>query len=295
MPCVPAMRRHAFSHVYCKRTGAPVTQSVDRPPEQMLQRLAGTVMSNPHLPAELLDHIVDHLHDAEDALRKCCLVSKSWIPRTRWHLFANIAFPAVGSLESWKKTFPDPSMSPAHYTKTLSVGCSEVVTAADADEGGWIRGFSCVAHLEMCSQGSVSSSLVPFHSLPAIKSLRITFPVLPFQQVFNLILSFPFLEDLEVVSSYDGPDRLPTAQPSRPPMLTGSLKLCLQGGMEHFIRRLLSLPGGIHFRKLALTWLREEDVPLTTGLVEECFRTLESLEIASNPLRASIQRPHPRR
>ena len=250
-------------------------------------------MSTPHLPAEILDHIVDHLHDTEDALRKCCLVSKSWIPRTRLHLFANITFPAVGSLESWKETFPDPSMSPAHYAKTLSVGCSEVVMAADAEEGSWIRGFSSVVHLEVGSQGpfaSVSSSLVPFHCIsPAIKSLRITFPVLPFQQVFNLILSFPLLEDLAMTSSYDGSDRPPTARPLRPPMLTGSLELYLRGGMEHFIRRLLSLPGGIHFRKLTLTWPRGEDVPLTTRLAEECFRTLESLGITCNSLRASIQ------
>ena len=39
-------------------------------------------MSNLHLPAETLDHIVDHLHDTKDALRNCCLGSKSWVPRT---------------------------------------------------------------------------------------------------------------------------------------------------------------------------------------------------------------------
>ena len=36
-----------------------------------------TAMSNLHLPAEILDHIVHHLRDAEDALRSCCLASKS--------------------------------------------------------------------------------------------------------------------------------------------------------------------------------------------------------------------------
>jgi hypothetical protein len=255
-------------------------------------------MSTPHLPEEILDHIVDYLHGAEDVLRNCCLVSKSWIPRTRWHLFADIAFPIVESLQSWKETFPDPSTSPAHYAKTLSVGCSEVVTAADAEEGGWIRDFSSVVHLEVGSQGpfaSISSSLVPFHCFsPAVKSLRIAFPVLPFPQVFNLIFSFPLLEDLAVTSSYDGSDRPPTARPLRSPMLTGSLDLYLRGGMDHFVRRLLSLPGGIHFRKLTLTWLRGEDLPLTTGLAEECSRTLETLDITCNSLRASVRylRPH---
>jgi len=44
----------------------------------------------------------------------------------------------------------------------------------------------------------------------------------------------------------------------------------------------LSLPGGIHFRKLTSTWRREEDLSLTMGLVEECAYSLESLDIAHN-------------
>ena len=266
-------------------------------------------MSNP-LPAELLDYVIDHLRDTQYALRNCCLVSKSWVPRTRKHLFADIAFPTVGSLESWKKTFPDPSTSPAQYTGTLSIGCSHVVTAADAEEGGWIRGFSSVVHLELGDPGSrslaasVSSSLVLFHGFsPVIKSLRITFPILQFLQVFNLILSFPLLEDLAVINSYydefigsgDGPDwQLTVTQPMRPPMFTGSLKLFAMGRMEPFIRRLLSLPGGVHFWKLKLTWLRGEDLSLITGLVGGCYRTLESFDMTCNSLHAFVRRLLPR-
>jgi hypothetical protein len=108
-------------------------------------RLAETTMSDPYLPAEMLDHIVDHLHDTPDALRNCSLVSKSWIPRTRRHLFADISFPTTRSVRSWKKSFPDPANSPARYAKTLYFG-SDVVAAADAEVGGWIRGFlpSCI-------------------------------------------------------------------------------------------------------------------------------------------------------
>jgi hypothetical protein len=72
-------------------------------------------MSDPHLPAEMLDHIVDHLQDTEYALRSCCLVSKSWIPRARKHLFFDIVFHTAKRLELWKETFPDPSTSPACY------------------------------------------------------------------------------------------------------------------------------------------------------------------------------------
>ena len=51
---------------------------------------AETTMSNPILPEELLDYIVDLLHDRVVVLRSCCLVPKSWIPRTQRHLFTKI-------------------------------------------------------------------------------------------------------------------------------------------------------------------------------------------------------------
>jgi hypothetical protein len=281
------------------RAGAPFTRLVDRASDRTLQRLAETTMSNPHLPAETLDHIVDDLHDAQDALRSCCLVSKSWIPRTRKHLFADVRLPTAKSIQSWKDTFPDPSTSPAHYAKAGTV--------ADAD-AGWIRGFSHVAHLEVGTRakhrlpGPDESviSLVPLRGFsPFIKSLRVLYPVHPPSQVFDLILSFPLLDDLAVTVYYETPtdnddnsrgDKIPTtARPSSPPMFTWSLELSSTGRMEPFIGRLLSLPGGIHFRKLTLTWSYEESLSSATVLVEKCSHTLESLDIACGPLCAFIQ------
>jgi hypothetical protein len=76
----------------------------------------------PSLPPEILDFIVDHLRDEPTTLKACCVVSKSWIHRTRKHLFASVEFRAPKShIELWKKTFPDPSNSPAHHTRSLSI------------------------------------------------------------------------------------------------------------------------------------------------------------------------------
>jgi hypothetical protein len=202
-------------------------------------------------------------------------------------------------MQLWKGRFPDPSMSPAHYAKILTIYCSQAITAADADVGGWIGGFSSVVHLELGSHTDFRESvisLVPLHGFsPTLKSLRVTAPYIPTSHIFDLILSFPLLEDLAVIIVYGEPidggddsDWLPTrAQPSGPSVFTGSLEL-LGGGMKHFTRRLLSLPGGIHFRKLSLRWLREGDLPLTTVLVEGCSHTLESLQITCDPTGASV-------
>jgi hypothetical protein len=188
--------------------------------------VAETAMSNLHLPVEILDHIIDYLHDTEDALRSCCLVSKSWIPRTRKHLFAHIWFHTVREVHAWKRTFPDPSTSPAHYAKTLSIDSPAVVTAVDAEVGGYIGSFSSVTGLETGADRTEPDfdqsaiPLAPFHGFsPAIKSLCLVIPALPLSQVFNLILSFPLLEDLDVIlvgesSDYDDgseEDEMPTA------------------------------------------------------------------------------------
>jgi len=250
-------------------------------------------MSTPHLPAELFDHVVDHLHDTEDALRNCCLVSKSLISRSRMHLFTVIRFDTVERLQSWKETFPDPQTPPAFYAETLSINCLQAVTAEDAEPGGWIGGFSRVVYLEVVVDDLIhatqsASSLSLFHGFsPAIKSIHVKFPVLLSSRILDFILSFPLLEDVTVITRYkpladnlDGPNVLPTTTCLPAPPMTGSFELLQQGGTKHITRRLLSLPGGIHFRKLILTWCREEDILSTRGLVEGCSHTLESLHIA---------------
>ena len=204
------------------------------------------MMSIPHLPEELLDHVVDFLHYKEDALRSCCLISKSWIPRARKHLFADVLFESE-DLEVWKKKFPDPSTSPGRYTETLTIKCPHVVTVADAEVGGWIRGFSHVMRLRLGSPGwdpetydynGSATFLVPLHGLsPFVKSLSIDRVDFPSSHIFDLIISFPLLEDLTVThcgyARIDHDDvfkGLPTlVQRSNPPALTGSLELVAPG------------------------------------------------------------------
>jgi hypothetical protein len=253
-------------------------------------------MSDPHLPADILDHVADHLHNKPETLKQCCLVSKSWIPRTRKHLFADIKLDAIRGLRSWKRTFPNPSTSPARYTKTLFVGSPNAVWAVDAEEGGWITGFSRVEHLALdsyvhdCGYPQPATPFVPFHGFsPVMKSLHVKINGLPPSQIINLILSFPLLEDLAVTIIYGISDKtggdsegggiLAATQPLTRPMLTGSLDLHLMDEGKHFTRRLSSLPGGIHFQKLTLTCIYEADLSLMTALVEGCSDTLESLNI----------------
>jgi hypothetical protein len=241
------------------------------------------------LPAEVLDHIVDDLRNNKSALKACCLVSKSWIPRARKHLFACITLPEhfIGP-QTWINTFRDPSTSPArHYTKHLCVRCPHRVTAA-AEEGSWIReSFRQVEHLEMHVPEPdfwvpTRASLVPFHGFsPALKTLSVTGDKLP--AIFHLACSFPRLENLALWSpgfdEYN--DSLWTPIASSTPPFTGFLKLTAPGGINATVSQLLSLPFGPHFRRMELSWGSTKDPASTTVLVERCCSTLESLSINS--------------
>ena len=243
-------------------------------------------MARPDLPPEILDSIVEFLYGETKALRQCCLVSRSWIPRTRKHLFAVIKFSSLDDIEAWKKAFPDPSKSPAHYTRALKVFCSRVIFIS-------IPTFPCLVRLRVRdttippSGLSSKMNLAPFYEVsPTLKSLYLAAPfALPLSKVFNLIRSLPSLEDLSLIGSedeinYNDPDDPYTVVPSPPsPKFTGTLNLCLFGGIAGTARRLLGLPSGLHFRVFQLQWYEREDLRHIVDLVTACSHTLEFLEL----------------
>ena len=256
-------------------------------------------MPHPSFPAELLDHIVDNLHDEKEDLKNCCLVSKSWIPRTRQYLFATVGLRTAENLQSWKATFQDPFISPARYTKTLIVGYSCLVAIENAGDNGWIATFSRVMRLELDVGGGGPNymstvSLLPFHGFsPLLKSLRINSISFPSSKVFDLIHTFPLLEDFAeaaIACHQTERDGLVPAKHLNPPAFTGTLFLRFVVGNDPIAVRLLSLSGELHFRSMCLVWGHPNNVSLIRALVKKCSSTLESLEIRSHLIGMSIRR-----
>jgi len=259
-------------------------------------------MPNARLPQEILEYIVDLIYDKPETLKRCCLVSKSWVPRTRKHLFASIRFRSAGDPESWKKTFPDVGNSPACHAHTLFVGCPRAIVAADAGEGGWMQPFSGITRLEVDDGNLYISSRVSlnqFHRFSStLKSLRVCYILLPHPQFLDLICSFPLLEDLSLRGHDDSLDEdeddeddthgPQTVAPSASPPSTGSLDLDVLGGLGIILRQLLHFPNGLHFRKITLSWDCEEDLQWVTELVARCSHTLESLDVTYGSCRTSI-------
>jgi len=243
-----------------------------------------------HLPPEINDSVVDSLRDEPEALKQCCLVSKSWVPLTRKHLFGTVVVEQEHHLKAWKKTFPDLVESPAYHARTLFIGCPHAVKTGDAEVGGWIRTFYNVVNLEVWTSMDSSDrdvSLIPFHNFsPVLKSLRVFTSSIPRSRIFDLVSSLPLLEDLAMIDHthidglggsdwYCGSFR-PSATS---PILTGTLELNLKRKMERTARLLLSLPNGLHFRKLRCRWEIEENALWTKALVEACSDTLECVDL----------------
>ena len=58
-------------------------------------------------PQEILDLIIDHLHDEPATLKTSCLVSKAWVQRARKHLFAHIVLDSPDwSVPGGREHFP---------------------------------------------------------------------------------------------------------------------------------------------------------------------------------------------
>ena len=256
------------------------------------------------IPPEILDLIVDHLHNEPATLKACCIASRSWVPRVRRHFFAHVKFeefPGGSYLELWMKAFPDPSNSPAHYARTLAILGGKLVAAASTDVGRWILAFHNVVHFHVNAGSWVENwgynyqiSLIPFHGLsPTIRSLCLYSSFIPSSETLDLVCSFPLIEDFTFISYDRENEPKEWTAPLTSPKLTGSLKLeSVVGGigLGSAVRRLLDLPNGLHFRKIVLVRVWDADPGLVRDLVLRCSRTLEFLDVTEGLLG---ELPHP--
>jgi hypothetical protein len=233
------------------------------------------------LPAEILDLIVDNLRDNPATLEACCLVSKSWIPRTRRHLFSFIELADSKTVKSWIRVFPDPSNSPAHHTRKLRIRGLETITAADALIH--VHSFHCLTELKLQMYGPESRriTLARLHGLsPTLKSLLLSYSYIPPWEVLDLICSFPLLEDLTLRSGEAESSTKGWNVPPISPRFTGSLRLVHNNSTV--ARRLFDLPNSIHFSKVILVF-PTEDMEFARDLVLRCSETMEFLRIDYYP------------
>ncbi|KII91343.1 hypothetical protein PLICRDRAFT_51514 [Plicaturopsis crispa FD-325 SS-3] len=112
-------------------------------------------MSPSQVPSEIIDEIIDYLHDDVDALRACALTCRVMLPASRYHLFSSITVHSQSIETSHRRIAGShgPLVSFASYARNISL--------CGFDCRSWKRG-SPLARLR---------SLVPL--LPAIDSVEL--------------------------------------------------------------------------------------------------------------------------
>ena len=116
----------------------------------------------------------------------------------------------------------------------------------------------------------------PFNGFShTIRSLRLTCTSF---EIFDLVCSFPLLEDLALVDIHPGDATAKWSAPSSSPKLTGSLDLSSAAGIRLPICRLMGLPDGLRFAKITASCL-DGDFESMSDLVSRCSDTLEYLNL----------------
>lgn len=228
------------------------------------------------LPPELYDKIIDQLRDQSDALKSCSVVSKSWTPRSRHHLFSTIRFGSDLGVVAWQNKFSDACNPPAHHARTLLVRSVGVFPENPFSSLCNVTRLSLDVHP---SDGQRPISFSQLHGFaPSLKLFQMTFKALGLTEVLNLVCSFPLLDHLGLWGQPIPSDtKFAPATPS--PTFSGSLCLMVPPVMRIVANQLISLPGGINFRELVLPWFAE--LSATEDLISACSHSLESLHLLS--------------
>ena len=158
---------------------------------------------------ELIDIVIDHLHDDKDSLESCSLVSSTFRNSSQYHLLEKVSLTGVTSstgLESFM-AFVEKSPRFGHYVRTVRV----------FGEGSWFGKYNAAESRERC--------LGPKHlrflsQLPALRRL--------------------FLFELLWDSNRDGPAGLSMIHHDRP---SGTLEKLV---MQHMTSLRFQQPGEIH-------------------------------------------------
>lgn len=56
-----------------------------------------------HIPPELVDQIIDHLHNDPKSLNACALAARDWLPSARHHRFRSIRFHSAKKIDSFRQ------------------------------------------------------------------------------------------------------------------------------------------------------------------------------------------------
>ena len=164
------------------------------------------------LPQELIDHVIDHVHDS-NTLEACSLVCSQWSARSRKHLFVRVVFTSEEDLQRWcARIRPGPSGLSSLVEDLTLIGYHLLYMLPSqpwihppilSNAAPHFQSFSRLRVLEVwrwdMSTDRVLSMLHSFgSSLENVTCLRLMYDVVSPPALAMFISHFPRLNDLSI-------------------------------------------------------------------------------------------------
>jgi hypothetical protein len=195
-------------------------------------------MTTTNLPQELLNNIVDFLHDDKPALAACSLVSRALLHQSRIHKLFRITYIAVRSQVIEEEI--------AHHIKELTV--------LGVYQGMWNEIFKCTG-LHRLTLYNVSFQTFPrsefllFPNLTRLDLRRCSF--LDSSPSFSRFLcGFPALDSIQVYATLIGHQAITPEVEHCPPFSDTLSTQC--ANLPRLMDSLIKIPGGIHFTSITV-------------------------------------------
>jgi hypothetical protein len=244
--------------------------------------------------------IIDELCDiSKRALKSCCLVHRSWIPRSRLHLFQTVTLIGDRDLRAWSRCFVSDvtfgRMSVAGYVKKLEIHVppdSSPLTYEPEYLQNYMDHFSRFNNVEFLVINGINLLHFEAHDLqacfahfaPSLRCLHLDWAetassLIPY---FQLLAIFPNLESLSIdgFSRWGDEEQVATSDIVCP--FRGYLKLLNSKDPNNtFVNHLNKVTNGPHFHTVVLDlgnsvpkWL-----PMY-GLFSACGSALQDVDLS---------------
>ena len=234
-------------------------------------------------PQDIIDEILDHLAADSDfeSLRACVLVSRSWVPSCRRHLFHTLDL-TWGKMDRWLYAFPVPEESPAYHFRALRITISGINWFPDKFFEHAPR-FMNVRKLSFFGGERCLGSRLPSRwKLPeSVTSLTIEASNgVGLVEIWDIMARLPNLDDLSLWGFFVPADRcalrgIGTVLRGR---FGGELVLGTVYANYECTNLLLEMLAGLPFIKVEINCAREY-IPSVIRLVEACSKTIVKLSL----------------
>jgi hypothetical protein len=246
-------------------------------------------MSFPYLPQEIKDQVIDLLHEDDETLRSCALVSRSWLRQSRRHIFAEVRI-GYHLLMKWCRNIAPGEDGLSSFTRKLEVSHRsprefEVVMphlgSFKRVESLMISDYDCM-DLDNEPYLPIAPDKYYGHFGESLRSLHMLYPSESLGALLPLIYLFPHLESLTIEGLMAAGDEHP-APPSpsspTPNAFKGALHLRLLAGNDmHILSKLAKYP--LQYDHISIGGSSRELCAHFNNLISACSRTMKTLDVA---------------